>query len=127
MAQEDYYKAAAQRSRWIKDNLVDLDELPGFEKRLKDGWEPLFEIMIEGLADGCGEAELAKCGVDLYNWSQATAPHLSGLWVRPQFQAGYMTKGSFHMLADDPPRLGWHPHYAQRLASLDPATGRTCP
>jgi len=115
IAQEDHYRAFAQRSKWIKDNLIGLEELTNFESRLLDGWRLRFQIMRDGMEEGCVELRMARHGMNLYQWVETDAPSQGVLWVRPQFQAQYMTRGSYHMLADSL-RIGWHPEYKQRLA-----------
>jgi len=120
-AQEDFYRAVAQRSRWVKDSLIDLPELAAFETRLHVAWKAMFDLMVEALSDCRLEDEQRKQGWNLYNWAQTQAPANCGLWVRPQFQASYMTTGSFHILADkDPPRIGWHPDHTNRLSTNTP-------
>lgn len=116
IAQEDHYRAFAQRSRWMKDNLIGMDDLTRYESRLIDGWKLKFLIMKDGIEDGCGDVRLARHGLNLYQWVETEAPCQSTLWVRPQFQSPYLTRGSFHMLADLL-RVGWHPEYESRLSS----------
>jgi hypothetical protein len=115
IAQEDHYRAFAQRSKWVKDNLVGLDELTNFEARLVDSWRLRFQIMRDGVEQGCDEPRLCRHGLNLFQWVETDAPSQAALWVRPQFQAQYMTRGSYHMLADTL-RVGWHPEYHTRIA-----------
>ena len=117
-AQEDHYRAFAQRSRWVRDNLVDLDEVSKFETRLFQEWKHKYEIMQEGISTEVDERGLANAGKTLYDWTQEHAPANAALFVRPQFPASYMVRGSYHMLADKL-RVGWHPHYQARLVSSD--------
>ncbi len=119
LAQEDHYRAFAQRSRWVKDKLVGLDEMVRYETRLVTCWKERFLIMVEGVQAACDEPTLAHHGSELLNWIVAEAPSRSHLWIRLDFQSEYMTKGSYHMLADQL-RVGWHPEYQARLAP--PAT-----
>jgi hypothetical protein len=116
-AQGDHYKAFAQRSRWVRDNLLDLAESGTFEERLVDQWKQRFEIMRESMASLPGDEPLCvRSGAALYNWTQTDAPGSSSLLIRPEFRSSYMTRGSYHMLADGhQPRIGWHPHYRERL------------
>jgi hypothetical protein len=116
IAQEDHYRAFAQRSKWVKDNLIGLNELTNFESRLVDGWRLRFQIMRDGVEQGCAEIRLARHGLNLFQWVETDAPSQVALWVRPQFQTQYMTRGSYHMLADNL-RVGWHPEYQSRLVS----------
>jgi len=116
IAQEDHYRAFTQRSRWVKDNLIGMDELTGFEARLVDSWQLRFAIMKDGCNGIADDVHLAQHGLNLYQWVETDAPSQSVLWVRPQFQSAYMTRGSFHMLAEAL-RVGWHPHYETHFAN----------
>jgi len=115
-AQEDHYRAFAQRSRWVRDNLIDLDEVSKFETRLREEWKHRYEIMQEAISAEVDEPGLANAGRGLYDWTQEHAPANAALFIRPQFPASYMVRGSYHMLADKL-RVGWHPHYRARLAN----------
>lgn len=115
IAQEDHYRAFSQRSRWVKDNLIGMDDLSNFESRLVDSWRLKFLIMKDAIEDGCDDPKLARHGLHLYTWIETDAPCQGALWVRPQFQSQYMTRGSFHILAERL-RVGWHPEYENRLA-----------
>jgi hypothetical protein len=113
-AQGDHYRAFTQRSRWVKDRLIALDEASHYERRLIEGWRERFAIMKEGVPAGGDETTLARNGQELYNWVATQAPSESALWVRPDFRETYMTRGSYHMLADQL-RVGWHPEFDRRL------------
>jgi hypothetical protein len=116
-AQADHYKAFAQRSRWVRDNLLDLAESGTFEERLVDEWKQRYDIMLEDIAQLAGDDfHCVRSGAALYNWTQTIAPSSSSLLIRPEFRSPYMTRGSYHMLADgEQPRVGWHPHFRDRL------------
>lgn len=116
IAQEDHYRAFTQRSRWVNDNLIGMDDLSHFESRLVDSWKLKFLIMKEAVEEELNDIRMAGHGLRLYQWVETEAPSQSALWVRPQFQSQYMTRGSFHMLADLL-RVGWHPEYETRLAA----------
>jgi len=121
-AQEDHYRAFAQRSRWIRDNLVDLAEVGKFEVRLVDEWRHKCEIVCERISTDADEKGLVSAGKSLYDWTQEHAPANAALFIRPQFHASYMVRGSYHMLADKL-RVGWHPHYEARLSGGDKEEG----
>jgi hypothetical protein len=121
IAQEDHFRAFAQRSRWVKDSLIGMEDLSHFESRLVDNWKLKFLIMKDAVEDGLSDIRLARHGLNLYQWVETEAPSQSVLWVRPQFQSPYMTRGSFHMLADLL-RVGWHPDYENRLAGAPART-----
>ncbi len=125
IAQEDHYRAFSQRSRWVKDNLIGMDDLSNFESRLVDSWRLKFLIMKDAVGEGLTDIRLARHGLNLFQWVETEAPSQSALWVRPQFQSPYMTRGSFHMLADLL-RVGWHPDYEKRLPTTpDETNGET--
>jgi hypothetical protein len=120
-AQEDHYRAYEQRSRWLRKDLLGMNEIPQLERRLCDEWERRFDIMLEGIAPGQDENDLRRSGQALFQWVELDAPQNPTLFVRPEFRSPYMTRGSFHMLADKK-RVGWHPDYDSRLGT-DEATG----
>ena len=111
-AQEDHYRAYTQRSRWVREQLLGIDEQPAFERRLVDRWKNKFDWMLDSLDDDCGDDAAASEGRTLYRWAVVEAPEHQGLWIRQDFPEAYMVRGSFHMLADQL-RIGWHPHYEQ--------------
>jgi hypothetical protein len=119
-AQEDHYRAFTQRSRWVKDQLMAIDEAERYEMRLIDGWKELFAILEECVAQESDEAVLVQHGGNLYNWMSTDAAGHSELWVRSDFKCAYMTRGSYHMLADLL-RVGWHPHFTARLTPPPPS------
>jgi hypothetical protein len=113
-AQEDHHRAFTQRSRWLSQQLLGQDEATSYEARLVEGWRERFAIMREGVPTTCDDPTLAQHGLKLYEWIVLEAPSKSNLWLRPEFQAAYMVKGSYHMLAELL-RVGWHPQYEARL------------
>ena len=106
-AQENQYKAATQRSRWIRDKMIDMDEIDKFELKLIMEWEEFFAIYYDGLCDTALDIKLCTAGTSLYSWSQEKAPTDANLFIRPLFRSPYLTRGSFQMLADQV-RIGWH-------------------
>lgn len=115
-AQEDHYRAFAQRSRWVKDELLGFEEVARYESRLVDGWRERFAIMKECVEDESDEPTKARHGRSLYDWIVTEAPSRPALWVRPNFSSEYLTRGSYHMLSDQL-RVGWHPEYDTHLSN----------
>lgn len=106
LAKQDYYRAFAQRSHWVRESLVLDDEVSRFERTLVEEWQPRFEQMCDGLTEGCRESELKQAGLGLYTWVENEA--------RFPFRAltnRFLCVGSYHMLADRL-RVGWHRDYA---------------
>lgn len=110
LAKRDYYRASAQRSHWVRESLVLDDEVGRFERTLIEEWQPRFAQMCDGLAAGCGEADLRTAGLGLYSWVENEA--------RIPFRTltnRFLSVGSYHILADQL-RVGWHRDYATVFA-----------
>lgn len=117
-AQADHYRAFIQRSRWVKDQLIGLGEITTYEARLVDGWKERFAVMREAVPPNGDGPILAQHGHRFYEWVVSEAPARGSFWIRPDFQAEYMTKGSYHMLADVL-RVGWHPDFERLLSEAE--------
>ena len=113
-AQEDHFKAFEQRSKWIRKDLLGIEELQKLESRLTNEWRRRFDIMLEGAREDSEDDELVQSGKALYQWIELDAPNNPLLFVRPEFRSPYMTRGSYHMLSDQL-RIGWHPNYERML------------
>ena len=109
-AQENQYKAATQRSKWIRDKIIDMDEIDKFELKLIGEWGEFAEIFNEGINPESLDNLKCNAGADLYKWSQELAPKDPSLFIRPLFRSAYLTRGSFQMLSDQL-RVGWHPDF----------------
>jgi hypothetical protein len=109
LAIRDYKRAFLQRSRWISDQLVTDSDLHAYEERLIDEWEHQFAYFedIEQAEDAMREA-----GLTLYHELQDR-----DLWIRPRCQERFVSRGSYHELADQM-KVGWHPDFVARLRSL---------
>lgn len=110
-ARLDYYRAYNQRSKWTADDLVMVDELPEYDKRLTGLWSDLFHRMKEDLAAGSGDEQTLRArGRAHYN---ATID--KDIRIRPGVSDPYVMRGSLHMLADKL-EIGWHPNYDEIMA-----------
>ncbi|SEQ97808.1 ABC-three component system protein [Streptomyces radiopugnans] len=113
IAVRDYLRAFTQRSRWVKENLLQLGELDRYERRLVEEWEELFAEMEDDLGEEATEAEKVAAARGIYRWAMREARHR----IRPECDEPFVTKGSFHMLADEQ-QIGWHIDFAARLMTL---------
>lgn len=119
VARLDYYKAYKQRSQWVVDDLVMIDELKKYDKRLYEMWFDLFHRMREDLA-GCNDENTRReTGRHHYN---ATTDR--DVRIRRDVSVPYVMRGSLHMLADKL-KIGWHPDYHTLLASQHAGAGGT--
>jgi hypothetical protein len=108
----DYYRAYTQSARWLEDNLVALDDLARFEADLKDEWERQFEYMRLKLPDGANQSAQEQAGQELFR----LVTERSNVRLRA-YDEPFFTHGKLHELADDG-RVGWHPDFQARLATL---------
>ena len=111
-AVRDYYRAFEQRSRWLRNDLLLVGEMEGYERRLLEHWDAAFEAMRNELGAEIAEAEKQQAGRDVLRWAEsATLP------MRSNVTEPFVSRGSLHMLADEV-RLGWHPEFRDRVTAL---------
>lgn len=108
----DYYRAFAQRSRWMREELLLVPELNRYERLLREEWELQFDRLVDELGPEAAEDAMRQAAQRLYAWVEnAHYP------IRPQVKQGSLSRGSFHILADSL-RVGWHPQFVDRLRHL---------
>jgi hypothetical protein len=110
LAIRDYKRAYMQRARWTDDALVSSRELRRYEERLLDEWEHVSASVWEGI--GGEDDERVRAGRDVYDRVQVL-----DLWIRPNCQERFVSRGSYHMLANEL-KIGWHPDFLARLRDL---------
>ncbi|ANS76487.1 hypothetical protein AWM70_19480 [Paenibacillus yonginensis] len=108
----DYYRAYEQRSRWVRDELLFVNELEMYETRLIDEWERRFEAMKEDFEDD-SEPQIKKAGRALFNWMDQEA----NIHIRPRCTEPYVMRGSYHLLSNQL-RVGWHADFINRLENI---------
>lgn len=116
----DYYRAYQQRSQWARENLLVSGEIEDYEDRLVDEWSRYKDVVFEELAENSVEDVLQQAGKELYKWADQLSGNIESLRIRASVTEPYVTRGSFHILADaDPePRIYWHPRFLGRLGQL---------
>jgi C-terminal domain 7 of the ABC-three component (ABC-3C) systems len=113
LAIRDYYRAFTQRSRWLRRDLVGVDEIDRFEANLVDEWRFVFTNLTAELAADAHEPEKQRHGRRIL----ARAAETARARIREHYDESFMTRGSLHGLADDR-RVGWHPEFEARLEAL---------
>lgn len=112
-AVHDYNRAYRQRGRWLREELVGIDELSRYEARLKDEWDRLWlpesedelaELSDPG-AEGRGRGVLINCE------GAQVEP------IRPKVSAPFVMRGSLHILADEL-KIGWHHDWVERMQTV---------
>lgn len=110
---KDFYRAYEQRSRWVREDLLLVGDLTRYEKQLVEAWERRFEVMRRRLGADASEDSKKQAAQAVYEWVELEA----SIPIRPQCTDPFVTRGSFHLLADEL-KVGWHPDFADRLRQL---------
>ncbi|MEO5334049.1 MAG: hypothetical protein H7839_18715 [Magnetococcus sp. YQC-5] len=118
----DYYRAFEQRSEWARENLLVSGEIENFEARLVDEWSRYRDVVFEDLDESSAEDVLQRVGKELYKWADQQSGNIESLRIRARVTEPYVTRGSFHILADTAPepRVYWHPQFLDRLGRILP-------
>ncbi|TPE42165.1 ABC-three component system protein [Pontibacter mangrovi] len=103
----DFRRAYEQRSRWIREELINPSEEDLYESRLYDHWNNIFSAMKDD-CDGFTEEQLVSIGKDFYR--KYYVDSVPSIKIREKFQSEYMTRGSCQILADRK-KIGWHPNF----------------
>ena len=116
----DYYRAFEQRSEWARENLLVSGEVEDYEDRLVDEWSRYRDVVFEELDENSAEDVLQRAGKELYKWADQQSGSIESLRIRARVTEPYVTRGSFHILADaaPEPRVYWHPRFLDRLGQL---------
>lgn len=116
----DYYRAFEQRSQWVRENLLVSGEVESYEDRLVDEWKRYRDVVFEELDDSSAEDVLQQAGKELYKWADLQSGNIESLRIRARVTEPYVTRGSFHILADaaPEPRVYWHPRFLDRVGKV---------
>ncbi len=116
----DYYRAFEQRSEWARENLLVSREIEDYEDRLVDEWSRYRDCVFEDLDENSAEDVLRQAGKELYRWADQQSGNVESLRIRARVTEPYITRGSFHILADaaPAPRVFWHPRFLDRLGKV---------
>lgn len=116
----DYYRAFEQRAEWARENLVVSGEIEDYEDRLVDEWSRYRDVVFEDLDENSAENVLQRAGKELYKWADQQSGNIESLRIRSRVTEPYVTRGSFHILADatHEPRVYWHPQFLDRLGKI---------
>lgn len=107
-AMKDYFRAYEHRSRWLREDLLGVMELPNYDRELMDEWKRFYDIMVEDLPPAANEEIKRTEGKSLYRWASTKA--FVRMPSRPEWAHSFLTRGSYHILADQL-KVGWMPDY----------------
>ena len=110
LAVRHYFRAFAQRGKWVRD-LEDVeDDLLAYERRLRDEWE-IAHVALRSRV-GPDEEERWRAGLEFSNtFGGTTGARLRGL------DEPVLCRGTLHGLADGL-HIGWHPDFQKRVSEL---------
>lgn len=104
-ALKNYYKTYAQRSKWLRENLVTPEEIDQYDKKLIDEWEFQFSENTNDIDENSTNNEKVDAGnkifTELMNQDNP---------IRKNFTDKTISRGSFNGLANEK-TIGWHPDY----------------
>lgn len=102
----DYHRAFSQKSKWIRDGLINATDEINYDSKLIDDWEKKFAI-LEDIAAAADEIQKAE-GKKFYESHYVnTQPNIH---IRERFKEQYMVTGSCQILSDKK-KIGWHPNF----------------
>ena len=111
----DYYNAFRQRSLWVREQLLFVNELAEYEAALIDEWNRLYLIMKENLEDYGSELNSnhkEKAGHSLFGKiEELNKP------IRERVNKTFIMRGTYHELANQL-KVGWHVDFMDRLCHL---------
>lgn len=106
----DHDKTYAQRSKWLREQLLLDGECEKYESTLIGEWARQTLALQDENAKwhSENENELKDFGRLVYRWIDREAD----IRIRPGVTGVHIMLGSYHMLADrEPPRVWWHPNF----------------
>ncbi len=109
-ARDDYLRAAAHRSYWLRELLVGPGELSRYDSSLVAEWGLRSLRAFTNLTASSSDDENATAGLGFYE--ELILDSRSPL--RVEVPDVFVQRGSYHALADDQ-RVGWHPTEVRRI------------
>jgi hypothetical protein len=111
----DYYNAFRQRSIWVREQLLLVNELSDYETFLIDEWNRLFLIMKEDMEDrGNNLSEKVKVGAGKKLLNEIENLNIN---IREKVNKPFIMRGTYQELANGL-KIGWHVDFINRLCHL---------
>lgn len=108
----DFRRAYEQRSRWIREQLININEEEAYEKELVDKWNSLFAI-LEDQCDGISDDDQLKNLSKIF-YTAFFVEKVPSIYIKKNFTSEYLIRGSYHILSDKK-IIGWHPKFEDLL------------
>ncbi|SFJ42652.1 ABC-three component system protein [Olleya namhaensis] len=108
----DFRRAYEQRSRWIREQLININEEEAYEKELVQKWNSLFAV-LEDKCDGINDDEELK-NLSKVFYTSLFVEKPPSIYIKKNFTSEYLIRGSYHILSDKK-IIGWHPKFEDLL------------
>jgi hypothetical protein len=102
----DYYRAYSQKSKWIRDGLINPTDEMLYDTKLIDDWERKFAI----LEDCSGKDEETKKTEGKKFYESHYVNSQPNIHIKERFKEQYMVTGCCQILSDKK-KVGWHPDF----------------
>jgi hypothetical protein len=112
VAIDEYHRAYANRSKWLRLGVVLSPEMDDYERRLVVEWRRYKAFADARISEATTEDEKGIIGLAL--WQDVSN---AAVRIRPRFDDQNLTRGIYHDLADRP-EVGWHPDFETRVHEL---------
>ena len=107
----DYYRAFQQKSKWLRENLLNPQEEIDYDKKLIDDWDRKFDLLVDDSETLLDNEKKIKGKKFYRKFYIDTIPRV---FIRERFEETYLIIGSCHMLANKL-KIGWHPDFEKLL------------
>lgn len=105
-----HIRSGTETTRLSREGTVTAEDFKAFDDRLITRWKSLARKHHASVGPS-SESGGARAGQELLNETLLHREMLAGQATSEY----YLTQGAYHRLADDPPALGWHPDYKDKL------------
>lgn len=102
----DYHRAFSQKSKWLRDGLINPTDEMQYDEKLIDDWERKFAI-LEDIASSDDETKKTE-GKKFYESHYVKSQ--PSIHIKERFKEQYMVTGSCQILSDKK-KVGWHPKF----------------
>lgn len=107
----DYHRAFSQKSKWMREGLIDaLDEIE-YDKQLAEDWDRKFSIISDCKTTDNEETQKQKGNAFYVSHYVEKYPQIH---IKERFKEQYMVTGSCQMLSDKK-KIGWHPDFVNKI------------
>ncbi|SOY93388.1 conserved hypothetical protein [Cupriavidus taiwanensis] len=114
----DYTRAYAQRSKWLRGDMLLAVDDERFRGELFDEWEIRFARTQESLEADPSEENCVAAGAEILAWVESDVE----CSLNTGMKAPWVARGTLHEMSDQR-RVGWHPNYEALLEDVTPDNG----